>query len=116
MTDQPETCQTDTWNGYRSYPCGRPVKRNGMCGIHAAALERRERNDERWRQEFAAKEARAAEARAKAPIIAARLARHGIEVEPSRWDGRIALPDAEALADILDQRYPDRTDAKEATA
>lgn len=34
----------DRWA--RSTTCGKPVKRDGMCGIHAAAKERRAKNDQ----------------------------------------------------------------------
>jgi hypothetical protein len=44
-TDTTPRCPEITWSGYQSYVCGRPIKRNGKCGIHAAAAERRERND-----------------------------------------------------------------------
>lgn len=49
ITDE---CQVQVWVGYSSNPCGRPVKRDGKCGLHAAAAERRERNEAHRRQQW----------------------------------------------------------------
>ena len=45
MSETSETCPVDIWDGWHSHPCRRPIKRNGKCGLHAAADERRERNE-----------------------------------------------------------------------
>lgn len=53
MTDATK-CPAWAWDGFHSSTCGRPVKRNGKCGIHAAAEERVARNlaeEEAARQE-----------------------------------------------------------------
>lgn len=63
MTNQPtpETCPVYVYRGGYRGPCGRPVKSNGKCGLHAAATKRREakREYDRIRAEvsYAAKEA-----------------------------------------------------------
>lgn len=35
-----QACSETTWDGWHSHPCRRPVKRNGMCGPHAAGKDR----------------------------------------------------------------------------
>lgn len=40
-------------DGQRSvsfHRCGRPIKRNGLCGLHAAAKERRAKRDQEWQE------------------------------------------------------------------
>lgn len=43
---KPDRCREYVHNagGWSSARCGKPVKRNGMCGVHAAAVERRAKN------------------------------------------------------------------------
>lgn len=31
--------------GWGSHRCAKPIKRDGLCGVHAAAKDKRERND-----------------------------------------------------------------------
>lgn len=45
-----ERCPVEQWEGFTSWQCSRPVKRDGLCGIHAAAKERRQRNDQDRRE------------------------------------------------------------------
>jgi len=73
MTRPSETCQVITGEAWSRHPCGRPVKRNGMCGIHAAAAERRAASDRRWRERFDRMKAEDQE-RKRAEGIAANLA------------------------------------------
>lgn len=35
---------SDSARGWHPFPCNRPIKRDGMCGIHAAAVDRRQAN------------------------------------------------------------------------
>lgn len=42
------------------HTCGRAIKRDGMCGMHAAAEERRAATEVSWREEHAAQKALAA--------------------------------------------------------
>jgi hypothetical protein len=35
---------------FHSYVCGRPVKQDGLCGIHATAKRKREKSDREWRE------------------------------------------------------------------
>lgn len=69
MTDT-ERCPVDVWNNYQAHTCGKPVKRDGLCGIHAAAKDRRERN-----------------------AIASRQAAHGRKERASRIRTLLGLPD-----------------------
>lgn len=39
------------WSPSARRRCGRPIKRDGKCGLHAAAVDRREANDARWARE-----------------------------------------------------------------
>lgn len=58
MTDDgcPEILRSgDAWSR-RSYRCGKPIKRDGLCGVHAAAKDRRAKGDrERVEREQRAK-------------------------------------------------------------
>jgi hypothetical protein len=47
-----QTCRKSSWDGRRSYPCGRPVKEDGLCAQHLAGARRREQNDLRRREAF----------------------------------------------------------------
>ncbi len=76
--------------GWRHNPCGRPIKRDGLCGIHAAAKEKMRANDE-------AAQARTAEAQ----VIVDRLAAHGVSAYANR-DGCHITTSPKALADLLD--------------
>lgn len=88
-----ERCPREIWNGFQSYGCGRPVKRDGLCGIHAAA-------DDRVAKNRAARD----DAKVEAQAIVDRLAVHDIPAYVS-YDGtaRLALS-PEGLADLLDGR------------
>ena len=44
------SCPETIWEGFSSYPCGRPVKRNGYCGIHARMHEKREEERNEWKK------------------------------------------------------------------
>lgn len=88
-----ETCPADvyTQGAWTPHICGKPVKRRGLCGIHAGAQERIEKNDR----------ARV-EGKARSQLIVDRLAKHGVYAFATA-DGtaRISMS-AEALADLLD--------------
>lgn len=45
-------CKETTWSGWESKICGRPVKENGMCGIHAGADKRVKANQEKRNREW----------------------------------------------------------------
>jgi len=49
MSDIVATCRKDVWDrtGFSSHPCGRPIKRDGLCGIHAAAIDKMKANDKK---------------------------------------------------------------------
>lgn len=89
MTDTcPET--VSNVNGFHFRECGRPVKRNGLCGIHAAS-KKRERND-----------AARLERKAAAQVIVDRLLAHGVRAYVA-WDGNPEVSMGAAdLADLLD--------------
>lgn len=65
-----EICKKYVSSGTWSKPrqCGRPVKENGLCGIHAAAERRKEANYRRWELEAEQAEERREAAK---PIIQA---------------------------------------------
>jgi hypothetical protein len=101
MTD--ETCQERVSNGARSvsfHTCGKPVKEEGLCGVHLAARRRREANDAKrdleWRQDRKRKDL--------AQDICNRLAAMGIDADPhfsagigARYTGKIVVNNPEAL-------------------
>ena len=84
-----ETCPVETWDMWSRRTCGRPVKRDGMCGLHAAARERKARNDE-------ARAAARREAEDAAERDRVRLSKHGVG-----YQHRFT---AAEVADILDAR------------
>lgn len=52
---EPEVCQETVYWGSRDVrgaKCGRPVKRDGMCGRHAAGADRRKAAEERRNREW----------------------------------------------------------------
>lgn len=96
----PETCPKESWDGWRSFSCGRPVKRDGLCGVHAGAKDRVEKN--------AAKRASSrAERAAVSEALVTRLARHGIKARVYPYNGSLDLPSAATIADALDAKYVD---------
>ena len=44
------TCPQKVRSGFYFVPCGKPIKRNGYCGIHARMHEQRAESDRRWEQ------------------------------------------------------------------
>lgn len=94
MSETTETCKVEKWDGWRSRACGRPVKRDGMCGIHAGAKERGERQRR-------AKEEALEQKRANSAVIVERLVRHGVSARVG-FDGSVFLPGPARLADELD--------------
>lgn len=61
MAETKVACSETTWDGWHSYPCRRPVKRDGMCGPHAAGRDKRIKAETARRE--AAEERRARGAR-----------------------------------------------------
>ena len=94
-----ETCPVRLRGGSLLYPrvCGRPVKEDGLCGVHLEARARRDRNADARREE----RARMVE---QSSLIAARLRRHGIESQVG-WSGVLVGPAWESVADALDAQY-----------
>lgn len=58
--------------------CGRPIKDDGLCGIHLAAKRKREANHEAWQRKMAESQ----DAHATARAACARLAEMGIKAHP----------------------------------
>lgn len=50
-TTCPERISNGMWSGYRT--CGRPVKMNGLCGLHASARERAKKKSNEREQRVA---------------------------------------------------------------
>lgn len=78
--------------------CGKPIKRDGLCGTHAAAKERRLAKDKAMRERWSSSD----EAKAR---VAASLAEWGIPGKPyydwttSRHTGEVVV-DLETLRDL----------------
>jgi hypothetical protein len=88
----------ETWN---RHPCGRPIKRNGMCGIHAAAKDRVEANA-RWRTERYEARVAADRERRRREGIGANLAALLADATGMSWSGdrlgvRLSFEDAVEL-------------------
>jgi hypothetical protein len=94
-----ETCKRSKWDGSRSQPCGRPVKEDGLCGIHLGAERRKANNAEKRKVDQA-------DTLRRGQALADRLARHGIEVRVSQWNETgVSQPSMAAIADMLDAKY-----------
>lgn len=68
MSD-PEHCPELVHGDWHSSVCGRPVKRDGLCGIHARAKETRDATAARWQVRAAAAEAWRADTKARLAAI-----------------------------------------------
>lgn len=74
----------------RPHTCGKPVKSDGLCGVHAAAKHRREASK-------AAEEAKQANSRFNQEVVRAALAELGIDGEAhysiygARYTGRVVV-------------------------
>jgi hypothetical protein len=104
-----EVCPKHVWNGYDFYDCGRPVKRNGLCGIHARAADVKKATQERYdreRQEWYAQ--READRRAKglAANLAVMLGNYLPVTFTSDADGvHLSVESAEKLYHVLEKRH-----------
>lgn len=88
-----ETCPVDVWTPgwFQAHRCGRPIKRRGMCGVHAGAEERAE-----------AKAAALAERKSEGQVIVDRLTGHGVSAYVDfRGAPRLGISPL-GLADLLD--------------
>lgn len=56
------TCPRVVWAGFDSHPCGRSIKRDGLCGIHAAADDRMRASEKKSAEKRAASDDRQAAA------------------------------------------------------
>lgn len=98
MTADSLTCSKRVPRGpYDWRPCGRPVKDDGLCGIHLAAKRKRERNDAARREVWKAQNVAWSRSRSLADQFeTAGFAAHG------HTDGVLLTPDAaEALLQRL---------------
>lgn len=68
-----DVCQVRMGDTWHRYPCGRPVKEDGLCGIHLAAKQKVARND-------AVRKAQESEIEA----TVARLREYGLTARPAR--------------------------------
>lgn len=92
MTDPVTTCRKDVWDrvGFRSSTCGRPIKRDGLCGIHAAAIDKMKANDKKHAEERKASGERQSAAQAVLDEL-------GVEGAPeystftSKYTGRVTV-------------------------
>lgn len=93
----PEMVSQGMWDGVA--PCGRPVKRDGLCGIHARAKEQREAKADKGREE-------AAEARMMKDLLT-KLAGVAPHMDRHPWTNTLrATFDAEDLAAALSTPSP----------
>lgn len=103
-------CQVRVWTTGRwhSHACDHPAKGvletgpnkgKQACGVHLAAERRKQENERIASAIYDANRRRAAECRARADAVAARL---GIPVEPNGDYGRVRFEDLEELADRLE--------------
>ena len=90
----PKIIHDDGW-GFHSHVCGRPVKRDGLCGMHAAAKERRERGDAARLEEARARQ----NARTERDQVAAALSRAtGLLIRGGWQDNQYVIDHETALA------------------
>lgn len=109
-----ETCTAEHWHGMTRYPCGRPVKDEGLCGPHLRGKRARE-------HAAAMREEKIIEARdrlGRARSAVSRLAKAGVKALTPGWVDppvhvEMTVEDAERLADWIDRlrAAPDRVDA-----
>lgn len=100
-----ETCIEEVWRGEtwnpRREPCGREIKKAGLCEQHLIHQICRER-DIAWREEWARRAVAAGE---RCRQLAHRL---GVDLKPDlthEGDGaRLSFTDLEALADRLEKK------------
>lgn len=85
-------------SGFGGRDCGRPVKRDGLCGVHAAAKERREKNDAARRTRAARTNESAREARDVALVFA----RAGYEAWGDSGGVHLETETAKRLALLID--------------
>jgi hypothetical protein len=80
MTEPTSTCPelVSDRDGWGSHRCGRKIKRDGLCGLHAATKERRDAQT----AEYHAQVERSEQRQAAAEDRARRLRRHGIGCVP----------------------------------
>ena len=68
---------------FSSHRCDRPVKRDGLCGIHAAAADKRARAAEEYQRKAAARDAVVREASTEAMFISNLLSGVPVRVNSS---------------------------------
>lgn len=92
-------CQADTGSDWYRHKCGRPVKEDGLCGIHLAAKRRRETNQAERKKQYI-------EQRAKGDRIAGlgrQLRDLGVLCHADTYRGHIILEDPAALIARIEQ-------------
>lgn len=102
----PEVCSEIVSGDWSIRVCGKPAKRNGLCGRHATASEKREANHIAWKTKWNAEQeadARSRENERSAADYVARLAGYGIKssiaYDKSRTcHGQVALQGEKAIA------------------
>lgn len=97
-----DKCSVTVWKGFANYPCRRPVNRDGMCGLHASAKEKRERHTLEQKEKFE----EAKKLRDEAKRQAAELTALGVNCY---WtsNGEVVLSDPEKLIQELGSVDPD---------
>jgi hypothetical protein len=96
------TCRESVSNGtfFGYHTCGRPVKDEGLCGLHLSAKRRRVAKEAAYQEKRAAEDAR----QKQAQDACDRLADRGIRAQPhydaviaKGYTGRVVIMDPEAL-------------------
>lgn len=80
----------DSWRP-NSQPCGKPVKGEGLCGLHLAARNRRIENDRKMRDKWARDKELQEEADALGAALGTHVAAHYNSVGKGRYDGRFVV-------------------------
>lgn len=111
MTEDQTTCQERVYSGHRDvsgHVCGRPVKSDGLCGVHLAAIERRRKNDSDRMERVSVSERH----REAAEDVCVELAALGLDAQPeyymhqtnfklSRYTGAVVITDTGQLLRLV---------------
>lgn len=99
-----QTCTAETWRGMFCYPCGRPVKDEGLCGPHLRGKRASERAAALREEKIIEAQDRLGRARS----AVSRLAKAGVKALTPGWVDppvhvEMTIEDAERLADEVER-------------
>ena len=98
METVPGLCPKGVWNGWRTYPCNRPIKNKelGLCGMHASHRIRTEKREAerraRWAAEDMIRKKQDDDAKILSTVLGVEVTARGFDrfVVPGEWLRRIA--------------------------